>query len=175
MHKSQPVQDALLPSLRERMDRNPGANGCEWKIRSHPICGLTVQQGHTPKAFCYDFNCATSTVSQPFATPHPRSGCPQGSIGSLPAFPVEPWVSRGPLQEGESHITPLLIGDAVTCKRASDLLLERFSVYVQPINYPTVDVYATSPHAAPVGSPENPNPRVWWPSYSSLSLSLIHI
>ncbi|MBZ0217215.1 MAG: 5-aminolevulinate synthase [Fimbriimonadaceae bacterium] len=47
--------------------------------------------------------------------------------------------SRGvPAMETPSHIVPVMVGDPVNCKSISDALLDRFSIYVQPINYPTV-------------------------------------
>ena len=45
-----------------------------------------------------------------------------------------------PILENASHIVPLMVGDAGRCKAASDLLLTRHAIYIQPINYPTVAI-----------------------------------
>ena len=43
-----------------------------------------------------------------------------------------------PIIENKSHIVPLLVKDPKLCKEISDILLDDYSIYVQPINYPTV-------------------------------------
>jgi 5-aminolevulinate synthase len=43
-----------------------------------------------------------------------------------------------PTMHNPSHIVPILVGDPVLTKRITDALLDRFAIYVQPINYPTV-------------------------------------
>jgi 5-aminolevulinate synthase len=43
-----------------------------------------------------------------------------------------------PVLDNESHILPLIIGEAHQCRLTSELLLCEHGIYIQPINYPTV-------------------------------------
>jgi 5-aminolevulinate synthase len=43
-----------------------------------------------------------------------------------------------PIMLSDTHIVPVVVGDPEKCKAATDLLLTKYGIYIQPINYPTV-------------------------------------
>ncbi len=40
--------------------------------------------------------------------------------------------------DGDTHIVPLIVGEPTCCREVTDILLDVYDIYVQPINYPTV-------------------------------------
>ena len=60
---------------------------------------------------------------------HQRSVATTKSVLTAAGLPVMP---------SAAHIVPIAVGDPEKCKAASDLLLERHNIYIQPINFPTV-------------------------------------
>jgi len=53
------------------------------------------------------------------------------------------------LDVANTHIVPVMVRDAKRCKAMSDALLNDYGIYIQPINYPTVDVGAERLRIAP--------------------------
>ncbi len=43
-----------------------------------------------------------------------------------------------PVMDNVSHIVPVFVGNPVHCKAVTDALMDRYGLYAQPINYPTV-------------------------------------
>jgi 5-aminolevulinate synthase len=42
--------------------------------------------------------------------------------------------------QNQSHIISIIIGDAIKCREVSQILLNDYKIYVQNINFPTVEI-----------------------------------
>jgi 5-aminolevulinate synthase len=81
--------------------------------------------------------CAGALASVKYVQDHPEL---RARIFEVARMTKEHLLSNGVdvLVHDDSHIVPVMIRDAVRCKQISDTLLDEYSIYVQPINYPTV-------------------------------------
>jgi 5-aminolevulinate synthase len=101
-----------------------GARGAGVAERDGALGRVDIVQGTLAKAFGVVGGYIASTA----ATIDFVRSCGSGFI----------FTTSLPVMDSATHIVPVFVGDAALCKQASDLLLERHAIYVQPINYPTV-------------------------------------
>jgi 5-aminolevulinate synthase len=57
-----------------------------------------------------------------------------------------------PVLPNRSHLVPIMIGDAELTRRVTDILFDRYNIYVQPINSPTVAVSTEQVRISPTGA-----------------------
>jgi 5-aminolevulinate synthase len=70
-----------------------------------------------------------------------RSDRERGDLRSKAALLHRLLSERGiPVVSDAAHIVPVLVGDAVKCRNVASALLDRYGIYVQPINSPSVPV-----------------------------------
>lgn len=142
-----------------------GAHGAGYAEETGTMGELDVIQGTLGKGFgCFGGYIAASrevvdavrSTAQGFifttALPPPVAAAARASIRHLKQSGAERLAQRRqvtraktrlaeagiPVLDNPTHIVPVMVRDSAQAKAASDLLLERHGLYIQPINYPTV-------------------------------------
>lgn len=57
-----------------------------------------------------------------------------------------------PVLPNQSHLVPIMVGDAELTRRVTDILFDEYNIYVQPINSPTVAVNMERIRVSPTGA-----------------------
>ena len=96
--------------------------------------------GGTPAAESRLFSAASGTAGALASVRHLKSSNAERERHQERAATLKKLLVDGglPVMPSESHIVPVLVGDPVICKQVTDDLMDRYNIYVQPINYPTV-------------------------------------